>query len=160
MLSVFVWLVQQYQKQKKTLAEKDNQKHTAWFQRYLLALAFGSEVGQSALEKRQMLGRRKHDEAVSLAILLSLTHTHSLFFFISITFTLSKALKLGLEAWMPTLAWAVQISARPQSSGPLGLAGRSWCRWCRFPQRDVWMDHWGRGEFMSEKSLIKCLILS
>lgn len=62
-------------------------------------------------------------KAVSLAILLFLTHT--LFFFISITFTLSKALKVGLEAWMPTLAWAVQISARPQSSGPLGLAGRS-----------------------------------
>jgi len=53
-----------------------------------IRLHFGSEDGQSALEKRQMFGRRRHDEAVVLAILLSLTHTLSFSLFPSLSHSL------------------------------------------------------------------------
>ncbi len=62
---------------------------------------------------------------VKQSVRLVFSLAHSLFFFISISFTLYMALKVGLEARRPTLAWAVRILARPQSSGPPGPAGRS-----------------------------------
>lgn len=56
---------------------------------------------------RQKRDRCRGGEGMKFQLFCSLAHT--LFFFIWITFTLSRALKVGLEAWTPTLAWAVQI---------------------------------------------------